>query len=283
MKAYATYNITDDKLRAEFSERLEEEDYRKVKAAGFAWWPKQEVFAAKWSPAREDLLMEMGVEEIPVIEEEDDAEARSERFETYSENASSRSNEAYQRSHEIASRIPFGQPILVGHYSERKARADYNRIHRAMDTSVAEIRKAEYWRERARAAVKHAQYKQKPGVIKRRIDKLEAEQRSAQRGVEEATRKGGKYSEHYQRCVDHLDMVLAYQRELYDASGGIPSEGMEIEKGDMVLSWAGWREVVRVNKKSVTIQTQYSWTQTIPYDKIRAHRKPATKIASEQI
>ncbi|MGH3734539.1 MAG: DUF3560 domain-containing protein, partial [Micromonosporaceae bacterium] len=38
------------------------------------------------------------------------------------------SDAAYERAGELAKRRPFGQPILVGHHSERSARADQRRI-----------------------------------------------------------------------------------------------------------------------------------------------------------
>jgi hypothetical protein len=36
----------------------------------------------------------------------------------------------------------------------------------------------------------------------------------------------------------------------------------------LVRDELGWHEVVRVNAKSVTVTTHYSWTETIPYAKI---------------
>jgi len=56
----ATYSPEDNKLRLYPAYRLDAEDYAKVKAAGFKWAPKQELFVApKWTPQREDLLLEM--------------------------------------------------------------------------------------------------------------------------------------------------------------------------------------------------------------------------------
>ncbi|TIV75023.1 MAG: DUF3560 domain-containing protein, partial [Mesorhizobium sp.] len=59
----ATYSPEDNKLRLYPSARLDAETYQRVKDAGFVWAPKQELFVApKWSPAREDLAIELAGE-----------------------------------------------------------------------------------------------------------------------------------------------------------------------------------------------------------------------------
>lgn len=50
--------------------------------------------------------------------------------------ASGRSDAAYAASTRIADGIPLGQPILIGHHSEKRARRDQARIHSAMSRSV---------------------------------------------------------------------------------------------------------------------------------------------------
>ena len=56
----ATYSPEDNKLRLYAFSRLDAETYQRVKAAGFKWAPKQELFVApRWTPAREDLLLEL--------------------------------------------------------------------------------------------------------------------------------------------------------------------------------------------------------------------------------
>src|SRR3990172_5821451 len=56
----ATYSPDDNKLRLYASARLDADTYARVKAAGFIWAPKQELFVAPmWTPQREDLLIEL--------------------------------------------------------------------------------------------------------------------------------------------------------------------------------------------------------------------------------
>ncbi len=72
-------------------------------------------------------------------------EARIERFEGYSENAEARAHAASERAFSILSVIPPGQPILVGHHSERRHRRDLSRSDSAMRKSVEESKKSEYY------------------------------------------------------------------------------------------------------------------------------------------
>jgi hypothetical protein len=120
----ATYSPDDNKLRLSASSRLDAETYNRVKDAGFKWAPKQEIFVAPmWTPAREDLLIELAGE----IEDDDKtlterAEERADRFEDYSDKRGREAASAQEGVQAIAGRFEFGQPILVGHHSERRAR-----------------------------------------------------------------------------------------------------------------------------------------------------------------
>ncbi len=54
----ATYSPDDNKLRLDSRTRLDAATYNQVKAAGFIWAPKQDLFVAPgWTPDREDLLL----------------------------------------------------------------------------------------------------------------------------------------------------------------------------------------------------------------------------------
>src|SRR5436190_17299190 len=83
----ATYSPDDNKLRLYASTRLDAATYARVKAAGFIWAPKQDLFVAPaWTPERADLLVELaddiGDEDTSLI---DRAEQRADRFEDYRE------------------------------------------------------------------------------------------------------------------------------------------------------------------------------------------------------
>ena len=76
-------------------------------------------------------------------------EAKKSRFEDRASKAHEQSNVFYQASKDRASMIPFGQPILVGHHSEARARRDADKIWNDMGKSVESQKKAEYLEGRA--------------------------------------------------------------------------------------------------------------------------------------
>jgi hypothetical protein len=182
----ATYSPDDNKLRLYSAGRLPEDVYRRVRAAGFIYAPRQELFVAPgWTPEREDLLLELcgeiGDEDTSLLER---AEERAERFGDYSENRARDAQGAAENVRRIADGIPFGQPILVGHHSERHARKDAERIERGMRQAVKMWETSEYWTNRAAGAVRHAKYVERPDVRSRRIKKLESERRKMAARVE---------------------------------------------------------------------------------------------------
>jgi hypothetical protein len=174
----ATYSPEDDKLRLSAAVRLDEETYKRVDAAGFRWAPKQQVFFAVWSPAREDLLLELageiGDEDTSLVQR---AEERAGRFDGYSTRRAEEAHRAKAAVAELADGIPFGQPILVGHHSERRARRDAEKIQRGMQQAVRLWDTASYWTDRAAGALRRAKYLERPDVRARRIKKLESERR----------------------------------------------------------------------------------------------------------
>ncbi|MGE9553642.1 DUF3560 domain-containing protein [Erwinia amylovora] len=181
----ATYSPDDNKLRLYALLRLDEETYARVKAAGFRWAPKQELFVAPmWTPAREDLLIELAGD----IEDEDQSlfsrqEERAERFEDYSDKRAADSARELDAVERLTSGIPLGQPILVGHHSERRARRAAQRVENGMRRAVNLFETAEYWQDRAAAALRHASYKEQPAVRWRRIKKIEADLRKAEKEI----------------------------------------------------------------------------------------------------
>ncbi len=113
---------------------------------------------------------------------EDRKEARIERLESKAAAASAESTAAYRRASEIAHSIPMGQPIIVGHHSERHARADQRRIERGMNKSVEAGKKADYYARRAQAAANNnAIRSDDPDAIEKLEEKLAALQAQHER------------------------------------------------------------------------------------------------------
>jgi protein-L-isoaspartate O-methyltransferase len=140
-----------------------------------------------WTPTREDLCIELageiGDEDSTLVER---AEAKAERLENLSERRTQDADHAQKAVHAIADGIPFGQPILVGHHSERHARKDAEKIENGMRKAVECWKAAQYWQDRAKGAIRLAKYKERPDVRARRIKGLEADKRKEERSQGDA-------------------------------------------------------------------------------------------------
>lgn len=76
---------------------------------------------------------------------EEKRQARIERLKNLAANARRESTELFVKSSKMADIIPFGQPILVGHHSERSDRRYRNKIHETMGKSVRADEKSREW------------------------------------------------------------------------------------------------------------------------------------------
>lgn len=101
-------------------------------------------------------------------------QAKAQRYRELAQNARERSEEAYAESNRISQHIPFGQPILVGHHSEKSHRRDISRIDRQMRKSIEESEKAEYWENKAKGVENnHAISSDDPNAISKLKQKIQ--------------------------------------------------------------------------------------------------------------
>lgn len=84
------------------------------------------------------------------------AQQKAERYQGYADNAMNRSEHYCEAANEGREFLSLGEPIKIGHHSEKRHRALIERNARRMDKSVEEIRKAEsydgkiaYWERMA--------------------------------------------------------------------------------------------------------------------------------------
>jgi hypothetical protein len=308
----ATYSPEDNKLRLYASSRLDSETYQRVKAAGFSWAPKQELFyAPSWTPEREDFCIllagEIGDEDTSLV---DRAQAKAERLEDLSDRRAQEAQQARAAVDTIADGIPFGQPILVGHHSERHARKDAQRIENGMRRAVDCWKAAGYWKDRAAGALRQAKYKERPDVRARRIKGLEAEIRQMQSrytpifekpimqqrwdSAHDAEKiphvycgpkggRGGRWvavedlpglETYYSRWIEHTENRLAYERALLDDAGGLVSDQQEIMVGGRVLVGGEWVVVLRVTKKAgkvCSVRTARRYCSLVSAEDVRGY------------
>jgi len=266
----ATYSPEDNKLRLSASSRLDKELYERVKNAGFKWAPKQEIFVAPmWTPSREDLALELAGQ----IDDEDKslverAEERADRFSDYQENRTQDAERAHAAVHAIADHIPLGQPILVGHHSERHARRDAEKIQNGMRRAVKMWETAEYWKQRAAGALHHAKYKEIPSVRARRIKGLESEQRKHQHNRDNSAHNLRLWESVHDdelttlKRKDGPSTFLERARHL--ASGdSVPIVPQEQQNGCYISYWSAW-DVLRPDEE------RYKACPAVPLEEVQA-------------
>jgi hypothetical protein len=184
----ATISDVDGKIRLSFDSRLPQDVYDALRHAGFQWWPKQALFAAAFAPYREDTV----VQYFPaaVFESQEDYAShqaatveRAERFQAYADTHQSASQRAIRRWDDIG-------------YS----------------ASAAD--KAQYWQNRAAAALNHQARHERADVIYRRLQKLEAEKRKSERILTQAHVTYAQCAT-AQRWITFYERRLAFEQALY--------------------------------------------------------------------
>lgn len=130
----------------------------------------------------------------------DDYEERQKRRKSHllirAQKAESEGQAACDEATRIARLRPFGQPILVGHHSERSARADQRRIDRNMSKAVGKSAQAEELKRRADCVGKGGISSDDPEAVQKLRDKLEGLKRrhETRKRVNAAWQKAGKPS-----------------------------------------------------------------------------------------
>ncbi|MEK6342888.1 MAG: DUF3560 domain-containing protein, partial [Curtobacterium sp.] len=198
---------------------------------------------------------------------------------------------AWERVETAMSRLPEGgEPIHVGHHSEGRHRRAIARADTAMRRSIEATADAARARGRADAAAVTTDSRYGPVTVANRIEKLSAEIRKlerrivaprydAERGFVPATAEQIEAARaHVQPHIDEKRDQLAYWegvRAKQIESGAATGYSREtVSKGDRVKVRGHWYDVVRVNAKTVSVQTQYSWANTVPYAELQDVRRP---------
>lgn len=112
--------------------------------------------------------------------------ARILRLHAAADRAEQRAESAIARSSSMASCIPMGQPILVGHHSEKWDRRFRDRIWRLMGRGVEESKKAQHYRTRAEAAAGNDAIMSDDPLADRKLETKIAQAEELQRRMREA-------------------------------------------------------------------------------------------------
>ena len=121
--------------------------------------------------------------------------ARAGRYRQWAETRQQKAATSFAAADTSASQIPFGQPILVGHHSERRHRRDLERIHNGIARGMEHQQKAASMTSRADEIERQADraiYNDDPDAIEQleaRIAELEGT-RERRKAINREIRKG---------------------------------------------------------------------------------------------
>lgn len=123
---------------------------------------------------------------------EEKQEARRARYEEKASRLRDEAHRLHDQAHEMASAIPFGQPILVGHHSEGRDRRYRDRIHNTFGKAFATMDKADYYEEKAAKVGSGGISSDDPDALDKLNDKLENLRRNHEfmKAANVAIRKG---------------------------------------------------------------------------------------------
>lgn len=174
---------------------------------------------------------------------------------------------------QISSGIPFGQPILVGHHSEARARRDVEKIHtnmrKAIDAGNA-ARQAEHRANAARANTRP----EHPSTTANRLDKLRAELRKLERQQRPGyTVASGRtvIAEVSHQDVSETPRMVTLREQIAHWEGiraqqiadGKVLDTSTAKAGDLVqVRGSTWWRIKRVNAKTLTLESGYCSIRT---------------------
>lgn len=204
-----------------------------------------------------------------------------------------------QAAHDMAQTMN-GQPIQMGHHSQRRHQRDAARVEGHMRKSIELTDAAEGAEHRAVTAEKHMTHREDPRRVMRRLETLRADLRRAQRNLDGYTTRNldgqgnplyvfehepatGMHRRQLEVDMAHLETQIGYWQAFLDKeiaeSRFSPVDLSSIKPGDLIKYWRGWRKVVKVNRVTVSVESGYSWADKVKVDDIFGHQ-PAAEVAA---
>lgn len=189
-----------------------------------------------------------------------------------------------------------GEPIKIGHHSERRHRRDLERVHTLDEKSWRLGREAQHAANGAQSAAAHMRHREDPHRTARRLETLGAERRKVQRDLDGYTRNfrdghgeiytreihepaTGEWRERLLERVADLDEQIRYWAEHLEqaiADGTYrPVVVANIQPGDLIRVSVGWERVAKVNKTTITVVAPGGWNNKVKIVDILEHRSAA--------
>ena len=166
-------------------------------------------------------------------------ERRAERRREWAAGRSAKAAQSFDRARTATEHIPFGQPILVGHHSERGHRRDLAKGDSAMRAGCESAAMAETHEAKAdgiEAQLSRTIFSDDPDAVERlqeKIDGLE-KQRETMKAVNKCFRKGGRdaLAEQFPQFVgawDRLKAMCPYEKVPFP-SYALTNSGAEVRR-----------------------------------------------------
>lgn len=300
MSNYFVRNLETGKIELHFAKSvymaLTQEKKAAIKSA-FLW----SKFAGAWVSRSsrnnwraESIAKDLGLEDHGEIggrlsfaeqmeQKAERAEERADRMEERAERAGDEARQRFAVARRIGDCIPLGQPILVGHHSERGHRADLKRIDNSMRKGVEAYRKSQHYEARAEAARNTASQAQlgNTAYLERRIKENEKAERGLMNYVEQAIAKDKPdWLDRLHPLLEEVRDKLAFFRERLEAAGGVQYGKHNVKPGDFVLIRGCWQEVAKCNRLTVAVpnicfndpQSQRRWALKYGWGEVKNHR-----------
>lgn len=210
-------------------------------------------------------------------------------LEAKADRRSTAADQAWARADATAAALPpGGEPIKIGHHSEQRHRNAIEKAHNAMGRAVAADAEADEAARRAKAATHTTAARYAPVTVANRIEKIGAELRRVERWIvsdvynrekgyvpataEQQAKRAERAAEQLEELRDQLAYWEGVRAEQI-ASGRATNYGPDtVRKGDLVQIRGNWWRVARANKKTVSVETPYSWTDRSPWAEVQAHQ-----------
>ncbi|PSK95835.1 uncharacterized protein DUF3560 [Haloactinopolyspora alba] len=224
------------------------------------------------------------------------AEARAERLDARADRRAAEAETTDASARAALDGWPLGQP-LVGSPTKMRAQRNFlDREHRKMQRAAQLDSEATTARQGAATARTTAARNESPGVIARRLKRLEADRRRVTRRIDGTD---GPWSEPatgdrlviLQTEAADLDEQIAWNRDALAAAETARGRlwgPADFRVGDEARIGGRWYPVRRVNRKTVTVpplmdlgaDAGRSWTDTVPYDEVRGRRRDGVETAT---
>ena len=215
--------------------------------------------------------------------------ARVDALDAKAQRKTSRADELWQKhERDVASLPEGGEPIKIGHHSERRHRNSIDKAHNSARRGIDAQHEAEEAARRAEAATHTTGARYNPVTVANRIEKIAADIRrwerqidadvyDAETGYRPATEEQkAKRAAHYAPKLDEMRDQLTYWQQVRAdqiASGQTTGYNPEtVKKGDAVKIRGSWHKVARANAKTVSVETPYTWTNRAPWAEVQDHR-----------